>query len=118
VRNNGQQPIEVLIRRNGVDEMHTVIPVIACAIPINLQVDSSINAFTTDNRIVVSSSILRAARTDAQLAVVIEHELAHANLGHLNKRRANTVIGWLSGAAADAGIMLGGMSTHGAFPRY
>jgi len=91
--------------------------VIACAIPINLQVDSSINAFTTDDRIVVSSSILRAARTDAQLAVMIGHELAHANLGHLNKRRANTVIGWLGGAAADAGIMLGGMSTHGAFSK-
>jgi len=117
VRNNGQQPIEVLIRRNGVDEMHAVTPVIACAIPINLQVDSSINAFTTDDRIVVSSSILRAARTDAQLAVMIGHELAHANLGHLNKRRANTVIGWLGGAAADAGIMLGGMSTHGAFSK-
>jgi predicted Zn-dependent protease len=66
---------------------------------------------------VVSSSILRAARTDAQLALVVGHELAHANLGHLNKRRANAVIGWIGGAAADAGILLGGMSTHGAFSR-
>ena len=94
-----------------------VIPVIACTIPIELQVDSSINAFTTDDRIVVSSSILRAARTDAQLALVVGHELAHANLGHLNKRRANAVIGWIGGVAADAGIMLGGMSTYGAFSR-
>ena len=97
--------------------MRAVIPVIACTIPIELQVDSSINAFTTDDRIVVSSSILRAARTDAQLALVVGHELAHANLGHLNKRRANAVIGWIGGAAADAGIMLGGMSTYGAFSR-
>jgi beta-barrel assembly-enhancing protease len=117
VRNNGQQPIEVLIRRNGVDEMRTVAPVIACAIPIDLQIDSSLDAFTTDDRIVISSSILRAARTDAQLALVIGHELAHANLGHMNQRRANAAIGWLSGAAADAGIMLGGMSTHGAFSK-
>jgi predicted Zn-dependent protease len=43
--------------------------------------------------------------------------LAHANLGHLNKRRANAVIGWIGGAAADAGILLGGMSTYGAFSR-
>lgn len=48
---------------------------------------------------------------------MIGHELAHANLGHLNKRRANAALGWLSGAAADAGIMLGGMSTHGAFSK-
>ena len=117
VRNNGERPIQVLIRRDGIDEMRAVIPVIACTIPIELQVDSSINAFTTDDRIVVSSSILRAARTDAQLALVVGHELAHAYLGHLNKRRANAVIGWIGGAAADAGIMLGGMSTYGAFSR-
>jgi predicted Zn-dependent protease len=97
--------------------MRTVVPVIACAIPIELQVDPSINAFTTDDRIVVSSSVLRAARTDAQLALVIGHELAHANLGHLNKRRVNAAIGWLGGAAADAGIMFGGMSTYGAFSK-
>jgi Zn-dependent protease with chaperone function len=117
VRNNGQRPIEVLIRRNGADDMRTVVPVIACAIPIELQVDPSINAFTTDDRIVVSSSVLRAARTYAQLALVIGHELAHANLGHLNKRRANAAIGWLGGAAADAGIMFGGMSTYAAFSK-
>lgn len=117
VRNNGERPIQVLIRRDGVDEMRVVVPVIACSIPIELQVDSSINAFTTDDHIVVSSSILRAARTDAQLAFIVGHELAHANLGHLNKRRANAVLGWIGGAAADAGVMLGGMSTSGAFSR-
>jgi Zn-dependent protease with chaperone function len=117
VRNNGERPIQVLIRRDGIDETRAVVPMIACAIPIELQVDSSINAFTTDDRIVVSSSILRAARTDAQLALVVGHELAHANLGHLNKRRANAVVGWIGGAAVDAGIIIGGMSTYGAFSR-
>ena len=117
VRSNGVRPIQVLTRRDGVDEMRMVVPVIACAIPVELHVDSDVNAFTTDDRIVVSSSILRIARTDAQLALVVAHELAHANLGHLNKRRTNVVIGWIGGAAADAGIMLGGMSTHGAFSR-
>lgn len=51
------------------------------------------------------------------LILVVGHELAHANLGHLNKRRANAVIGWIGGVAADAGIMLGGMSTYGALSR-
>jgi hypothetical protein len=117
VRNNGERPIQVLTRRDGTDEMRTVVPVIACAIPIELQIDSDVSAFTTDDRIVVSSGILRAAHTDSQLALVVGHELAHANLGHLNRRRANAVIGWIGGAAADAGIMLGGMSTRGAFSR-
>ena len=117
VRNNGERSIQVLIRRDGVDKMHTVTPVIACAIPIQLITDSALNAFTTDDKIVVHSSLLRIARTDAQLAMILGHELARANLGHLDKQRANHVLGWASGAAIDAGIMLGGISTGGAFTR-
>jgi Zn-dependent protease with chaperone function len=117
VRNNGEQPIQILVRRDGVDEIHTVTPVKACAIPIELKSDASLNAFTVDEGIVIHSSILRLARTDAQLAFVIGHELAHANLGHLNKQRANQALGWATGLAVDAGIMLGGISTGGAFTR-
>ncbi|HZP71395.1 MAG TPA: M48 family metallopeptidase [Pseudolabrys sp.] len=117
VRNNGERPIQVLVRRDGVDRIHTVVPVIACAIPIELQVDSSVNAFTTDDGIAISSSILRVALTDAQLALIVGHELAHANLGHVYKRRANTIIGWLGGAVADASITLGGIPTWGVFSR-
>jgi Zn-dependent protease with chaperone function len=117
VRKNGEQPIQVLVRRDGADEARKVVPVKACAIPIELKTDTDVNAFTTDDRIVIHSSILRLAHTDAQLALVIGHELAHANLGHLSKQRANAVIGWAGGAAIDLGIMLGGISTGGAFNR-
>jgi beta-barrel assembly-enhancing protease len=117
VRNNGERPIQVLVRREGVDEMHTVTPVIACAIPIQLITDSALNAFTTGDKIVVHSSLLRIARTDAQLALIVGHELAHANLGHLEKQRANQLLGWTSGAVIDVGILLGGISTGGAFTR-
>jgi Zn-dependent protease with chaperone function len=117
VRNNGERPIRILARRDGVDEMHTVTPVIACAIPIELKSDSSPNAVTTGDGIVVHSSVMRMARTDAQLAFVVGHELAHANLGHLEKQRANRILGWASGAAIDAGILLGGISTGGLFSR-
>lgn len=117
VRDNGERPIQVLVRREGVDEILTVVPIKACAIPIKLKTDSEINAFTTEDEIIVHSSILRLARTDAQLALVIGHELAHSNLGHLDKQLANTIVGWAGGAAIDAGIMLGGISTGGAFTR-
>jgi Zn-dependent protease with chaperone function len=117
VRDNGERPIQVLMRRDGVEEAHTVVPVKACAIPIELKTDSDVNAFATDDEIVVHSSILRLAHTDAQLALVVGHELAHSNLGHLNKQRANAILGWAGGAAIDAGIMLGGISTGGAFNR-
>jgi beta-barrel assembly-enhancing protease len=115
VRINGERPIQILVRRDGVDKMHTVTPVKACAIPIELLSDAAVDAFTDGDRIVIYSGILRAARTDAQLALIVGHELAHANLGHLDKRLVNTILGWAGGAAIDAGIMLGGISTGGAF---
>jgi beta-barrel assembly-enhancing protease len=115
VRENGERPIRVLVRRDGVDESRTVTPVLACTIPIELITDSSLNAFTTGDRIVVHSSILRVAHTDAQLALVVGHELAHANLGHMDKRLANQIIGWAGGATIDAGLVLGGVWTGGVF---
>lgn len=117
VRNNGVRPIQAQVRRDGIDTMRTIVPVVACAIPIELQVDSSVNAFTTEEAIYISSSILRAAPTDAQLALVIGHELAHANLGHLAKRRANTAIGLIGGIAVDAAVTSLVIPTHGIFSR-
>ncbi len=117
VRGNGERPILVLVRRDGVDETHTVVPIAACSIPIELKTDSEINAFTTEDEIVVHSRILRLARTDAQLALVVGHELAHSNLGHLDKQRANAILGWAGGAVIDAGVLLGGVSSGGAFTR-
>ena len=86
-------------------EIRTITTVKACAIPVELITDSSPNAFTTGDRIVIHSSILRIAHTDAQLALVLGHELAHANLGHLDKQRLNQVLGWAGGAAIDAGLV-------------
>jgi len=117
VRNNGVKPIQIMVRRDGTDEIHSVTPVVACAIPIELKSRTSPNAFTDGDEIVVYSSILRVARTDAQLALIIGHEMAHANLGHLRKQRTNMIIGWASGAAIDLGITLGGIPTRGIFSK-
>ena len=56
VRTNGERPIHVLVRRGGIDETRIVTPVVACDIPIELITDSSLNAFTTGDRIVVHST--------------------------------------------------------------
>ncbi len=58
------------------------------------------------------------AHTDAQLAAVIGHELAHSNLGHLHKKSINMVLGWVGGAAIDGGFALGGIYTDGTFARH
>lgn len=115
---NGQRPVQVSFRRNDTANMTaSVTPLIGCAIPIDYVADGTVNAFTDGKKIQISSSIVELAHTDAQLAALIGHELAHVNLGHLEKQSWNQAVGWVSGAAIDVGILAGGLSTGGAFSK-
>ncbi len=115
LKHHGLHSLSANVRHDGLDRTVTIEPVIGCAIPINYVMTDEANAFTSDARIVINSGIVALAETDAQLAVIIGHELAHSNLGHLNKRRWNTVVGWVGGTLVDAGFLSGGVSTGGAF---
>jgi len=117
LKHHGARPVQANLRRDSVDRTVMIDPVIGCAIPISYVVSDDTNAYTDDKKIVIYSGIADLAKTDAQLAHVIGHELAHANLGHLDKRRVNQVLGWLGGSAIDVGILAGGVSTGGAFGR-
>lgn len=118
LKSNHERPVQVSFRRDDKTDMTVnVTPVIGCAIPINYVVDGRVNAFANYKKIEISSSIVELAHTDAQLAALIGHELAHSNLGHLDKQRWNQAVGWVSGAAVDVGILAGGLSTGGAFSR-
>jgi Zn-dependent protease with chaperone function len=116
--NNGMTPVKVDLSRDGVERMVTVSPVMACAIPIRYVTTDQVNAYTTGDKIVINSAIVALAKTDDQLAVVIGHELAHANLGHIEKREQNAVLGELGGALVDGGFLLGGIYTRGTFTRH
>jgi membrane-associated protease RseP (regulator of RpoE activity) len=115
MRFNGERPVEVTLQRDGVEQNRTVYPVIACAIPINLVTASESNAGTDGKKIVIQSGMLRVTRTDSELAVIIGHELAHANLGHRDKKWHNALLGALGGAAVDGAFMLGGIYTGRTF---
>lgn len=115
---NGEQPVTVVLRRDGVDQTLTVNPVLACAIPILLETNQEANAFTDYKKIVVQSGYLRTLRTDAELATVVGHELAHVNMGHYKKKLINEGAGALGGAIIDGGFLLGGIYTGRAFSDY
>ena len=118
LRFNEERPVQVSFRRDDKTDLTVAVtPVIGCAIPIDYVTDGSVNAFNTGKKIQISSSIVELAHTDAQLAALIGHELAHSNLGHLGKRRWNQAISWVGGAAIDVGILAGGLSTGGAFSK-
>jgi predicted Zn-dependent protease len=110
--------VRVAIKRDGVEQALMVKPVMACAIPINYVPADDVNAHTDGEKIVIYSGIVRAAQTDAQLANVIGHELAHANLGHNAKKGINMVFGMATGLAIDAGFAVGGIYTDGTFTRH
>lgn len=117
LKHHGATPVQVNLRRDGVDRTVMVTPVMGCAIPIDYVTADEANATASETNIVVNSGIVALTHTDAQLAVIIGHELAHVNLGHLQKQKWNTVIGWVGGAMIDAGFLTGGVSTGGAFTR-
>jgi hypothetical protein len=117
LRYNGERPIQINFKRDGEDKTVTVYPVVACAIPIELQTVDDVNAVTTAEGIIVNSAIAKLAKTDDQLAVIVGHEMAHANLGHLDKKEINELIGAAGGLAIDGGFLMGGISTGGAFTR-
>jgi len=117
IADNGTAPVEINMRRDGVDRTVTLTPVMGCSIPIEYKVDEVANASASDIRIMIHSGFVALTQSDAELAMVIGHELAHSNLGHLDKARWNQLLGTATGTAIDIGILAGGVSTGGAFGR-
>ena len=115
---HGGQPVQIMVRRDGVDTLRTVQPVMACAIPVKLVTDGTANAYTDYKKIVIQSGVLRLARNDADLAVIIGHELAHVTMGHYGKRLQNALVGELGGAVIDGGLLLGGIYSGRTFSKH
>ena len=118
LRYNGERPVQIALKRDGVDQTITVYPTMGCAIPINLEINADANAGTDSKKIVIQSGILRITRTDAELAVIVGHELAHVNMGHYKKRAQNELLGEFGGALIDGGFLLGGVYTGRTFTNY
>ena len=116
--NNSNHPIVALMRRDGVEKTVVIQPVMTCAFPVKLMVEGEANAYTDYKKIVIQSGILRLIRTDADLAVIIGHELAHVTMGHYGKKLQNALTGALGGAAIDGAFMLGGIYTDGTFSKH
>lgn len=115
---NGELPITVAFKRDDEEMTATVTPVTGCAIPIILETNPDPNAFTDYSKIVIQTGILRMTRSEADLAVIVGHELGHVTMGHYRKQRMNALLGSVGGSVIDGGFLLGGISTGGAFSNY
>jgi hypothetical protein len=115
--NGGGRSVRLSVVRNGQAKTLTVVPTTTCSVPYFLAESSSANAYTDGKRIVVQAGVMRVAQNDAELALVLGHELAHVNMAHLDKRKQNAAAGAVGGLAADVGLALLGVNTGGAFTK-
>jgi beta-barrel assembly-enhancing protease len=72
---------------------------------VRLAASSKINAFATGGGITLFTGLMRAMPDDAQVQMVVAHELAHTILKHPRKGVINSAIsgGWLLGTVAASG---------------
>jgi hypothetical protein len=79
--------------------------------------DDALNAFADGRGVFVTSSMLRFAATDDELATVLAHEIAHNAMKHMDAESKNAGIGALFGAIIDIAAASQGVNTGGGFTK-
>jgi hypothetical protein len=82
-----------------------------CGYPVVLGDSDAVNAYADGKRIIITKGMMRFARDDQDLALVIAHELGHNLMGHIDKKQSNYMLGTLIDLAAAAN----GVNTRGTF---
>lgn len=103
-------PLRTTYLRAGQRHTVTVQPLKTCDYTPLLAMDEQLNAFADGKRIVIYRGMLRFTN-DAELAVVIGHELAHNAMRHIEAQQRNSMLGTL----ADLIAASRGVNTQGAF---
>lgn len=101
------------VERAGATLDLTVVPVLVCSYSVQYQPAAEINAYADGSSVFVTAGMMRFVESDAELAVVLGHELAHNALGHIDAKQVNAGIGLIFDIlAAGAGV-----NTQGAFSK-
>lgn len=84
---------EISIRKkDGTLKGYTVKSREICGYNLNLKMSSVVNAYATGKSISVTSGMMKFAKNDEELALVIGHELAHNTMNHVRKIVTNTIV--------------------------
>ena len=75
-------PAQLTVRRQGAIVKKTLAPQLGCGGEVALLKSRRLNAWSDGDRVIVTTSMMKLARSDHELAFVIAHEMAHNNLGH------------------------------------
>lgn len=82
MREGGDAPLWLLLRRGSEKRMAKVVPVAICDTPVVLAGTQEAVSWATRSKIKVGEGMVRFVRTDAELALVVAHELSHIILDH------------------------------------
>ena len=96
------EPIQLGIQRDNRLLDVTLTPVKVCDYAVRLSSANAINGFADGSNIIITAGLMRFAKQDNQLALIIAHELAHNTLGHIPQRFANAALGTLADIAITA----------------
>ena len=97
----GAGAMEFVVERGGAPRRFAVTPAILCDYPAVLVRDDGVNAFADGKNLIFTSGMLRFAREDGELALIVGHELAHNTRGHIQSKTANAILGRLLGSAVS-----------------
>ncbi len=117
VRADKDATMHLTYTRAGKSRTATLKRDLACDVGLayNSQ-DPIINAYADEHDTLnFSRGILRFAASDAELATVIAHELAHVVMKHIEKTETNATLGALAGMAVDLLAAANGGNTGGAY---
>lgn len=96
--------VALRLERNEEEISVTLDAVKLCDYPVILSRRDAINAFADGDTIIINEGLMRFARADEELALIIAHELAHNVIDH----RADKIRGGLIGGLIDIAISLSG----------
>lgn len=86
-------PVELRVRRDGVEMDLAMRPRSVCASRLELARSATVNAFADGRTIFVTVAMMRTLEDDDELAVIIGHEMAHNVLEHIAKQQENVKTG-------------------------
>lgn len=111
---NAGATIRVDILRSGRPYAATLRPAMGCRYPVELTQGADVNAFADGGRVMINQGMMRFVESDAELALVIGHEIAHNSLGHLDRKATNEVAGMVLGGLLDVAAAAAGVNSGGA----
>lgn len=115
----GRDPegFDLVVERAGSPKVVRLAPVTACSYDVALELDEDVNAYADGEKIIVTRGMLRFVESDAELALVIAHEIAHNAMGHADAEQQNALGGAAGGLLLDILAAAAGVNTGGAFAR-